>query len=198
MNKKKIVYSILLVFLIGTILFFFNAFNGNPLSKYLGKHLVESYLEDTYPNEEFRIENGQFDFKSNRYNYPVIKIGEAPYASIGNSSTKDKAEKQIQSVDYSVSVTGFLKQKIRYDSIRYARMDIELCEKLSEGASVEITNLLKEDIPNIVAVEVTIEILKKECTPFIKYRLKNLQPIFWNALYLINRCISNFHILILQ
>lgn len=162
MNKKKILYSTLLVLLIGIILCIFNAFNGNPLSKYLGKRLVKSYLEETYPDEEFRVENGQFNSKFNEYSYPVIKIGDDPYAPIGTDSTEEETEKQLQSMNYSIDVTGFLTQTVRYDSIRYSRIDTTLCKKLSKEASIEISNILKDQLPNIVTINVSMEVLKEQ------------------------------------
>lgn len=151
MNKKKILYSTLLVLLIGIVLFFYDAFNGNPLSNYLGKNVVEGFLVETYPDENFRVEDGQYDFTLGEYEYPVIKIGEDPYAS-----------KEVHSINYSVSVSRFLRQGVKYDSIRCARIDDNLSIKLREESSAEITNLIKDKVFNIIEVGVTMEVLRNQ------------------------------------
>lgn len=160
MNKKKILYSIILIILIGFILTCYNAFNGNPISNLLGKHLVENYLKETYPNEEFRVESGKYNFKFTEYSYDVIKIGEDPYAVIDPAADAIVKEKFLQGLDYYVAVEGTFKPRVRYDSIRYARLDENLSRKLSEEAASEIFSTLQRDLPNLKAVEATVEIIK--------------------------------------
>jgi len=159
MSKKKIIYSIILVILISFILLIFNAFNGNPISKFVGKKVAAKYLEETYPNEEFRLESGEYNFKFSEYNYPVYKIGEDPFAYVESSNGEDK-EKELQSMNYSISVTGFLRPRVRYDEIRSARRDEILCKTLSYQASLEIEELLKSEIPNLVNVWGSVEVIK--------------------------------------
>ncbi len=160
MKKKKIIYILLLIVLASFILTVYNAFNGNPISNAIGKKLVINYLQDIYPDEEFRVENGFYDFKFNEYSYDVIKIGEDPYAIIESTADPIELEKFSQGLNYYITVKGTFKPKIRYDAIRYARLDEKLSSKLSEEASWEILNTLKKQITNLKAVEANVEVLK--------------------------------------
>ncbi|MEG2289323.1 MAG: hypothetical protein RSA29_03940 [Clostridium sp.] len=148
MNKKKIFYSTILIILISFIVIVFNAFNGNAISRFIGKNVAEKYLEQTYPGEEFRVESGEYNFKFSEYIYPAYKIDEDPYVNISSSQ------------NYSLSVTGFFKPKVSWDKIRYARRDEILCGKLSYEASLEIETLLKSKIPNVFNAGGNIEVIK--------------------------------------
>lgn len=158
MKKKKMIYIFLLIILVGFILTAYNALNGNPISNIIGKKLVVNYLKENYPDEEFRIESGFYDFKFSEYSYDVIRIGEDPYAVIDTSL--NDIEKQYQSLNYYVTVKGLFKPRVRYDSIKYARLDEALSQKLSTEASVEVKALLEENLSNLKAVEVNVDVTK--------------------------------------
>lgn len=160
MRKKKMLHLIILIILIGLILTTYNIFNGNPITNILGKKIVVNYLNQNYPNEEFRVENGFYNFKFNEYSYDVIKIGEDPYAIIESIANPIELEKFSQGLNYYVTVKGTFKPKIRYDAIRYARLDENLSQKLSQEASSEIYSALEKQILNIKAVEANVEVLK--------------------------------------
>ncbi len=160
MKKKKIIYSLILIILVGFILTCYNAFNGNPISSFIGKQVVTKYLKTTYPDEEFRVEPGTYSFKFTEYSYEVIKIGEDPYAVISNGSDDLEKEKLSQGLNYYVTVKGTFNQKIRYDGVRYARLDEKLSMKLSEEASSEILLSLQQLLSNLKAVEANVEVIK--------------------------------------
>lgn len=131
---RKIVYKIIIVLVIGLILFLYNAFNGNPISKYIAKKNVQSYLSEHYPENEFNVTDGFYNFKFSEYNFDVIKIGDGK--------------------KYEFSVRGFWNRDI-IDGIYYKNLDTSLMERLGEEASLEITDilisrgLLAEDILDI-------------------------------------------------
>lgn len=145
MKKKKMIYSILLVLLIGIVLFFYNAFNGNPISKVYSKKVLENYLSDTYTNKEFRIKDGFYDFKFSEYIFEVIEIGNA---------TEDGPAK------YEFSVSGFIKPIVTTDGIYYANLDEDLMMKLGQEASREIESILREKVASVKGVDIQLELLK--------------------------------------
>lgn len=160
MKKRKIIYSIILVILIGFILTLYNALNGNPITNFIGKKVAQNYLEETYPGEEFRVETGSYDFKFGEYHYDVIRIGVDPYAVIDSNADVTEQEKQYEALDYYITVKGTFKPQIRHDSIRYARLDDKLSQKLSEEASLEIFSTLQRQLPNLKSVEANVEVIK--------------------------------------
>lgn len=160
MKAKKIFYLLTIALLVIIILSCYNAFNGNPISNFTGKEVVKNYLKNTYPGEEFRVEKGQYNFKFSEYSYKIIKIGEDPYAVKDEPSSLEDKEKVLQALDYYITVKGTFKLKVRYDGVRYNRMDHGLSTKLSKEASQELYNLISENITNLKSVETGIEVLK--------------------------------------
>ncbi|MEI2401073.1 DUF3139 domain-containing protein, partial [Paenibacillus phytohabitans] len=77
MKKRRIIYSVILGLLVLFVLYLYNETNGNPVSKFFSTKVLENYLEETYPDREFRIEEGFYNFKFSTYDYNVIEIGAA-------------------------------------------------------------------------------------------------------------------------
>ncbi|MFD2042692.1 DUF3139 domain-containing protein [Ornithinibacillus salinisoli] len=146
MNKKKFILSILLVVLIGFVLFLYNTFNGNPISKYVSKQVLENYLEETYPEQEFRIEEGFYDFKFGEYLYTVIEIG--------------TADKEGNVKEHQFRISGFFNPKVKWDGLYYDNLDEQLAKRLSQEAEKEIVPLLSDQVDSIHHIEVHIEVLK--------------------------------------
>ncbi|MCR2821190.1 YfjL-like protein [Lederbergia panacisoli] len=142
MTKMKWIYLILLIILVVPILFFYNAFNGNPAWKYFSNKSVKHYLKETYPGQEFVIPNGFYNFKVSGYTYNVRKVGDE------------------QQKEHEFSVTGFWKPTVTYDGIYYDNLDLPLMEKLGKEASAELTELLKDKVKRVVEMSVQIEILQ--------------------------------------
>lgn len=55
------------ILLIGTILYYWNAFFGNPVSKMLATQAAEDYIEEQYPNMEFEEVKANYNFKNGTY-----------------------------------------------------------------------------------------------------------------------------------
>jgi len=141
MTTKKWIYLILIIILVVPILFFYNAFNGNPAWKYFSERSLKSYLKDTYPGQEFVIRDGHYNFKFSEYSFTVRKIG-------------DESQK-----DYELNVAGFWKPAVRYDGIYYDNLDQPLIEKLEREAVAEFKELMKDRV-KIVDMGVQIEVLQ--------------------------------------
>lgn len=146
MKKKKWIYISLITILVLPILFFYNAFNGNPISKWIAASTLDKYLQDTYPNQEFNADKGFYNFKIGGYSFDVNKIG---------------AEDQH---NYEFEVTGFFRPTVSYDEIYYANLDEPLIEKWEKEAAVEIQDIF-QDIKGVVRTNVQIEVLKGSYDP---------------------------------
>lgn len=159
-RKRNWVYILLIIILVVPILVFYNAFNGNPISKMAAKSSLENYLKETYPDQDFHIDDGSYNFKISGYSFYVNKTG-----------TEDQKK-------YNFDVTGFFQPSVTYDEIYYENLDRPLIEKLSDEASEEIRDVLK-DIENIVEISVHIEVLKGTYAPTTEWSkgLKLEKPI---------------------
>lgn len=128
------------------VLFVYNAFNGNPVSKFYSTNVLEKYLEETYPEREFRLEEGFYNFKFSTYDFNVIEIGDTS----GEGGPKT----------YDFTVRGFLKPYVNFDPIYMENLDEPLMEKLSTEAQNEIMERLKQSVPSAKSVEVSLEVQK--------------------------------------
>lgn len=146
MNKKKFFLIVLLVLLIGFVLLLYNAFNGNPISKFLSKKVLEHYLEEMYPEKEYVVDDGFYNFKYSAYGYTVTEIGSADHA--GNSK------------EYEFNVTGFLKLKVSWDGIYYDNLDQQMANHLSKQIHEELYPLLTSEIDSIHRLEIQLEVLE--------------------------------------
>lgn len=148
MKKIKWIIAIFLVLLIGFVLYLYNEFNGNPISQYISKKTLENYLEETYPEREFQVEDGVYNFKFSRYEYTVSEIG-----------SKDDEGNVKQ---YEFTVNGFINPELGIDGVYNENLDYELSERLSKQAATEIYELLSAEINSIHRVEIYIEVLQGE------------------------------------
>lgn len=53
--------------LVGVVLFYWNAFLGNPISRILANRTAEDYIEEQYPNMEFEEVKANYNFKKGAY-----------------------------------------------------------------------------------------------------------------------------------
>lgn len=145
MNKRKVIYIILLTVLIVIVGFLYNAFNGNPVSKWLAKNNLQQYLETNYPDQSYRVKEGFYDFKFSSYEFDVIEIG----------NTTEKGEL----VKYDFTLRG-LNPVVVFDDIRYQHLDTELIERLEQEAVQELKNLLGTKLSNVEEITVQFEVVK--------------------------------------
>jgi hypothetical protein len=155
---KKMILSVALLFLVTFVLFIYNEFNGNPISKYRAEKALQSYLAETYPDKVVRIkEEGFYDFKFKEYLFKVTEVGaETPEAE----EVGEEEEKIPNIQDHQFAVTGFIIPRVKLDGMRMGQLDHSLMERLGREASIEIFELLDQTVGNIHAVEVTMEVLK--------------------------------------
>ncbi|MGN7477067.1 hypothetical protein ACTHOQ_04355 [Solibacillus silvestris] len=64
--------SIFLAFVItSSVLFGYNEFNGNFISKQIAKSTLKDYLSEHYPDADFQFDKGFYNFKFNAYTFDV-------------------------------------------------------------------------------------------------------------------------------
>ncbi|MBP3040654.1 hypothetical protein J9303_14275 [Bacillaceae bacterium Marseille-Q3522] len=144
---KNPFFVILLCLLVGFVLYVYNAFNGNPISKAISKKVLTNYLSSQYPDEEFRIDDSFYNFKFSEYSFTVLAIG-------GN-------KKDVEGPDeFQCTVRGFINPEIQFDGIRYSRLDNALMERLSSEAELEISTVLEETGIQTKEIDVFLEVLK--------------------------------------
>jgi hypothetical protein len=96
-KKAKIISKIVFIIIIGVILFFINAFEGNPISRFLADRSAKTYIEETYPDMEFS--KSSYSVKTGKY-HVLIKspisidthfgISISPVGEIYNDSYEEK------------------------------------------------------------------------------------------------------------
>ena len=76
---KKWLSILLALVITGSVLFGYSEFNGNFISKQIAKSTIKAYLTEHYPNTNFRVEKGSFNFKFNTYDFDVTFNEEPNY-----------------------------------------------------------------------------------------------------------------------
>lgn len=76
---KKWLSILLALVITGSVLFGYNEFNGNFISKQIAKSTIKAYLTEHYPNTSFRVDKGSFNFKFNTYDFDVTFNEEPNY-----------------------------------------------------------------------------------------------------------------------
>lgn len=149
----KIILASMVIFLVSLVVFIYNSFNGNPLSKYIATKQMENYLTMNYPEEDFKIERVYYDFKFGAY------VGKVYSPRNGD-------------IQFTVSPrrNGYV-----YDEYidKYAR-DQELSRLFSEQINQMVFPIAKEKI--VETSEVTAEIyIKKGKYPSDASYSKNME-----------------------
>lgn len=139
MTKRKWIYIALIVIIVVPIVYFYQAFNSDPVSKMRSKATLKSYLVEQYPEQTFQLDNGVYNFKIGGYSYQVLQIeGEQ---------------------EYEFEVTGVWKPTVSYDGLYYDNLDEPLMMKLSEQATAEISDILEQEALTLLTVFVQVEVL---------------------------------------
>lgn len=146
MKKRKLLLITVMIVLIGAVFYLYNGFNGNPLSKYLAKHELKTYLQETYTDKEFTVSDGFYNFKVSGYEFTVTEIG----------STDDDGHV----LEYEFTVSGFINPKVYRDGIYEANLDHQLAKRLNDQIVEELSPLLKEKVETFYHMECYIEVLK--------------------------------------
>ena len=121
MKKKflKIAALSTAILLIFAVIFFANAFVGNPISKWAATNTAKEYLADTYSGRDFEVERVAYDFKSgNYYAYVTSPTSIDSHFSLGIDMWGN-----LQSDYYADRVTNGLNTAGRINEQYGARVD---------------------------------------------------------------------------
>lgn len=145
--KRKIpLTAALSVLLAAGVLLLYDAYNGNPLVKWLAEKKLEAYLENTHPDEQLVIGEGWYNFKNGAYEFRVVSF---------------KKTADGQPAEYRVSLRGW-NPRVISDGVRNARLDERMMNRLGAGAAAEIRALLERDVAGLRQVDVRLEVLQGE------------------------------------
>lgn len=147
MNRKKIIYILIIIFLLIAVFIIYSLFNGNPISQINAKKTLEQYLVETYPDEEFYISKDRFDPEFMEYWFTVIKQ-DVPTAQ-----------------QYTFTVPTRLSEYELSDGIFFDTLDVELNAKFEKEARDIINERSAGEIPEIRELEVDIYVLKDKYEP---------------------------------
>jgi hypothetical protein len=145
--RKKTLPAVLAVLLSLGVLLVYDAYNGNPVNKWLAAQKLRTYLAETYPDEEFRIRDGFYNFKSSAYEFRVVPVGSV--AEDGKAA------------EYRFAVRAWM-PRVVLDGIYMDRLDEETMERLGAEAAAEMTALLEPKVPALRDVRVYLEVQKGE------------------------------------
>lgn len=99
-KSMKIISGIIAFLIIGALLFFTNAFLGNPISKMIAKNAAKNYIENNYKNKDFVIEEVRYNLKDSGYNAYIkspssVDTHFSVYISMGGEIYRDSYESVI-------------------------------------------------------------------------------------------------------
>lgn len=147
MNKKKRIMKILAALtafvLIGILLFFVNAFFGNPVSYLLARHSATQYIEENHPDSDFEIEGVSFFFDSTKYSVKIISpsskdscftlktdfFGRIKYNSYGTDVLKMENTKERINREYSDMVSAVFASPVFPYEIGFAYSKVNFSEE---------------------------------------------------------------------
>lgn len=158
--KKKIIYSVIAISLIAIVVFAYIQMNGNPIEKNKSKESLEEFLEQTYPEMDYKIKrSAEYGWVDGTFRFNVV--------------TKDSLEVETT---YPFDVSAFEPYEILGDTIHVSNIDKEASNKLNMEAEQYILALLQKKVPEIDGVSTDVEVydnVSEEWTP----QLQTPKPI---------------------
>jgi len=158
--KKKIIYSIIIASLIAVVLGIYMKVGGNPYEKNKAKESLEEYLEQTYPDMDYKIMGfAKYVNIDESYRFKVLKKG-----SLGVETT------------YIFDVHRYKPYEVFNDTIHKSSVDKATSKKLNAQAEQYIKSLLQKKVPEINGVSTDVEVYNNDVTAWTP-KLKTPKPI---------------------
>lgn len=155
-GRKKVLTLALSVLLVMGVFAIYDAFNGNPVNKWLAEQKLKSYLAEKYPEQELRIGDGVYNFKFSTYEFQVTAIGQV--GEDGRAAT------------YRFALNSWFPRVVS-DGLYQDSLDEELMERLGAEAAAELSALLQPEVPALRDVGVYVAVQEGELpedTPWSK------------------------------
>ena len=145
MMKKKIIYSVIAILLIGFVLFSYIQLNGNPIAQHKAKESLEEFLNQTYPDMDYEIKRAKgYGWTDGTFYFNVMK--------------KDPAVETT----YQFYVSAIEPYEVYNDTIHESKIDKKTSEKLNAEAQQYILGLLQKKVPEIDGVSTDVAVYDKE------------------------------------
>ncbi|WP_339173246.1 hypothetical protein MKY51_14250 [Solibacillus sp. FSL R5-0691] len=71
--KKKILYSVIAVLLIGVLVYAYMQISGNTVHKQRAKESLETFLQETYPEMDYEIKQVGYGWTDVTYEFEVVR-----------------------------------------------------------------------------------------------------------------------------
>ena len=71
--KKKILYSVIAVLLIGALVYAYMQMSGNTVHKQRAKESLETFLQETYPEMDYEIKQVGYGWTDVTYEFEVVR-----------------------------------------------------------------------------------------------------------------------------
>ncbi|HBI03630.1 MAG TPA: hypothetical protein DDY49_06340 [Paenibacillaceae bacterium] len=146
MKPHKIFYSLSLLVLIGFVMVIYNAFNGNPISKYYATKTLEKYVKENYPDKKLQIDHSYYSATSSKNPGYVFEVTEGPK-------------------EHQFKLCGTFNFTIFLDTIKIENSDETFTNKLEKEATKEIQSLLTNYVKPPFSVSVTLVVRKDQVPP---------------------------------
>jgi len=158
--KKKIIYSIIAASLIVVVLGIYMKVGGNPYEKNKAKESLKEYVEQTYPDMDYKIK------------------WSAKYVNIDESYRFEVLKKDSLGVEtsYIFDVHSYKPYEVFNDTIHKSSVDKATSQKLNTQAEQYIKTLLQIKVPEIHQVNTDVEVYNNDVTEWTP-KLKTPKPI---------------------
>lgn len=137
--KKKILYSVIAVLLIGVLVFAYMQMSGNTVHKQRAKESLETFLQQTYPDMAFEIKQVGYGWTDVTYEFEVVK--------------KDSLAVETT---YTFYVSGMEPYEVFSDTIHETNIDKEVSNKLNAEAEQYILTVLQREVPQVNSVSTDV------------------------------------------
>jgi hypothetical protein len=158
--KKKIIYSSIAMALIVSVLGIYIKVGGNPYEKNKAKESLMAYLEQTYPDMDYKIKwSAKYVNVDESYRFQVLK--------------KDPIGVKTS---YIFDVYSYKPYEVFNDTIHESSVDKATSKKLNMQAEQSIKTLLQKTVPEVKSVNTDVEVYNNDVTVWTPM-LKTPKPI---------------------
>lgn len=186
-KKVSVIKTILLtilVFIVIVVGLISSMFFGNPISKFIAKNNYKKYVEETYPNSDFKVTKATYNFKDGNY--------------VAEVTSKEKNIKFSVSERYDNVISDEYRDS---PSLVDYKIGLIFRESIANEITKEISDVNLVELVKNIAVDMTFPQSKyKEGTKFtkdlnedfkIEISLKNDSDNYINDVYKIKEIIVN-------
>lgn len=143
--KKKIIYSVIAILLVGFVLFSYVQLNGNPIDQHKAQESLEEFLNQTYPDMDYEIKRAKgYGWTDGTFNFNVVE------------------KNPTVETTYMFHVSAIEPYEVYSDAIHESKIDKEASGKLNAEAEQYIQSLLQKKAPEIEGVSTDVAVYNNE------------------------------------